>query len=100
MEMEESVVVIQSCAKRTAKCFQIKCRFGFLEKDMVGTIKLRARLWNSTFVQVSGGGAWSLGCDSTGELRLPDPDYWQQYQSVNRLYDTLRLYELCIRRGF
>lgn len=48
---EKVLAVTVSCTKRTAKCFQIRCYFEHLKKDMVGTIKIRARLWNSTFVE-------------------------------------------------
>ncbi|VDP03035.1 unnamed protein product [Soboliphyme baturini] len=47
--------VVISCNKnlkeRTAKCFVIRCLIDYLESNMTASIRIRSRLWNSTFVE-------------------------------------------------
>uniref|UniRef100_A0A5S6QJD1 Integrin_alpha2 domain-containing protein n=1 Tax=Trichuris muris TaxID=70415 RepID=A0A5S6QJD1_TRIMR len=37
--------------KRTASCFKIRCFLDYLEPNITATIRVRSRLWNSTFVE-------------------------------------------------
>uniref|UniRef100_A0A0N5AE12 Integrin_alpha2 domain-containing protein n=1 Tax=Syphacia muris TaxID=451379 RepID=A0A0N5AE12_9BILA len=47
---DERVATV-NCAEKTAKCFKIKCDIDFLSEHATATIEVRARLWNSTFVE-------------------------------------------------
>jgi len=44
-------VVTMDCYKKTARCFKFSCFLTDLRADQTAVIKLRARLWNSTFVE-------------------------------------------------
>nr|XP_042897311.1 integrin alpha-PS1 isoform X2 [Parasteatoda tepidariorum] len=44
-------VVNLDCDAGTAKCSQFTCMFRSLERDSTAVIRIKARLWNSTFVQ-------------------------------------------------
>ncbi|KAG8192343.1 hypothetical protein JTE90_002163 [Oedothorax gibbosus] len=43
-------VVTLDCDKGSAKCLHFTCHFRSLERDSTAVIKIKARLWNSTFV--------------------------------------------------
>ncbi|KFD56029.1 hypothetical protein M514_03153 [Trichuris suis] len=47
--------VVISChrqgRKKTASCFKIRCFLDYLEPNITATIRVRSRLWNSTFVE-------------------------------------------------
>ena len=42
----------QDCEARTARCFEIRCDIEPLSNKQSKVVKLRARLWNHTFVEV------------------------------------------------
>ncbi|XP_055339011.1 integrin alpha-PS1-like [Paramacrobiotus metropolitanus] len=44
-------VVRMGCERETAKCIKISCQIRELSKDQPVVIRLRARLWNSTFLE-------------------------------------------------
>jgi hypothetical protein len=52
------MVVTLDCDSRangysTARCFKFTCQIGTLLKNKRAVIRIRARLWNSTFIEVS-----------------------------------------------
>ncbi|KFM66138.1 Integrin alpha-PS1, partial [Stegodyphus mimosarum] len=53
LRMDGKIVKVVSldCDAHTAKCFQFTCHFKSLERDSTAVIKIKARLWNNTFVK-------------------------------------------------
>ncbi|GFT00037.1 integrin alpha-PS1 [Trichonephila clavipes] len=41
---------VVDCEKGTAKCFQFECFFRSIERGSTAIVRIKARLWNSTFV--------------------------------------------------
>lgn len=55
---KKMMVVTLDCDQRSqgyssAKCFKFTCQIGLLLKNKRAVIRIRARLWNSTFIEVS-----------------------------------------------
>lgn len=52
LRMEGKIVKVVNldCEKGTAKCFQFECFFRSIERGSTAIVRIKARLWNSTFV--------------------------------------------------
>ncbi|CAL1274062.1 unnamed protein product [Larinioides sclopetarius] len=52
LRMEGKIVKVVNldCEKGTAKCFQFECYFRSIERGSTAIVRIKARLWNSTFV--------------------------------------------------
>ncbi|KAL4222473.1 Integrin alpha [Mactra antiquata] len=48
---ERKNIATFDCMKKTAKCYEIRCRIGVLNKNQAVKIRLRARLWESTLLE-------------------------------------------------
>lgn len=44
---------IQSCGSHSARCFDVICHLDYIDANSAPVIDFRARIWNSTFVEVS-----------------------------------------------
>ncbi|KAI1301767.1 Integrin alpha-PS1 [Halotydeus destructor] len=63
-------IVTMDCLRRTAKCFKFSCYLVNLKAEQTAVIKLRARLWNSTFVEDYASGVNQVHINSHAKIKI------------------------------
>jgi len=63
-------IVTMDCLRRTARCFKFSCYLVDLKADQTAVIKLRARLWNSTFVEDYASGVNQVHINSHAKIKI------------------------------
>lgn len=67
------------CYKKTARCFKFSCFIADLKADQTAVIKIRGRLWNSTFVEDYAYGISTVHIHSHAKIKIdPALDVKQQ----------------------
>ncbi|GAB6030530.1 hypothetical protein CHUAL_007394 [Chamberlinius hualienensis] len=92
---KKSVIVNMDCKTGTAKCFSFQCYLWNLDVNRHGVIKIRARLWNSTFVEDYPTVDW-VAIKSWASLEIKQTNIKEENLSDNEAYVETRAYPLDI----
>ncbi|GIY22456.1 integrin alpha-PS1 [Caerostris darwini] len=100
LRMEGKIVKVVNldCEKGTAKCFQFECFFRSIERGSTAIVRIKARLWNSTFVTDYPSVDW-VTINSNAHIRAISDDI-RQTDEVNdyttaetKAYPDIALYQ-------
>lgn len=82
-------IVLFDCYKKTAKCARFSCNIADLKADATAVVKIRARLWNSTFVEDYAYGVSQVHIHSHARVRIdPALDIRQRVDNDNAYAKT------------
>lgn len=76
-------IVTMDCLRKTAKCLKFSCYLSDLKADQTAVIKIRARLWNSTFVEDYAHGVNQVHINSHARIKIDPALDIQQHRLDN-----------------
>ena len=82
-------IVTMDCLRKTAKCLKFSCYLSDLKADQTAVIKIRARLWNSTFVEDYAHGVNQVHINSHARIKI-DPALDIQQHRLDNDFATVR----------